>query len=69
MAATNIVRDANTVTEEADAWRLECWQMIRERSDLHFLFLTKRIDRFMDCVPDDWNDGYENVSVGCTVEN
>ena len=55
--------------EEADEWRLECWQMIRERSDLHFLFLTKRIDRFMDCVPEDWNDGYDNVSVGCTVEN
>ena len=55
--------------EEADAWRLECWQMIRERSDLHFLFLTKRIDRFMNCVPEDWNDGYDNVSVGCTVEN
>ena len=55
--------------EEADAWRPECWQMIRERSDLHFLFLTKRIDRFMDCVPKDWNDGYDNVTVGCTVEN
>ena len=43
--------------------------MIRERSDLHFLFLTKRIERFVDCVPEDWNDGYNNVTVGCTVEN
>jgi protein gp37 len=43
--------------------------MIRERSDLHFIFLTKRIERFMNCVPDDWGDGYENVAVGCTVEN
>ncbi|WP_411678840.1 hypothetical protein [Clostridium thailandense] len=32
--------------EEADAWRDECWNMIKERSDLKFLFLTKRIDRF-----------------------
>ncbi|MDE6614494.1 MAG: phage Gp37/Gp68 family protein [Clostridia bacterium] len=55
--------------EDADEWRSECWQMIRERFDLHFLFLTKRIERFMDCVPDDWNDGYDNVTVGCTVEN
>ncbi|MCR1839008.1 DUF5131 family protein [Murimonas intestini] len=55
--------------EEADAWRSECWQMIRERSDLHFIFLTKRIERFPDCIPDDWNDGYENVTVGCTIEN
>lgn len=51
-AVTNTVR-------YADIWREECWQMIRERSDLHFIFLTKRIKRFMDCVPTDWNDGYD----------
>ena len=55
--------------EEADEWRNECWQMIRERSDCNFLFLTKRIDRFMNCVPADWGDGYDNVVVGCTIEN
>ena len=55
--------------EDADAWREDCWRMIRERADLHFLFLTKRIVRFMDCVPADWGEGYENVTVGCTVEN
>ena len=54
---------------EADEWRSECWQMMRERSDLHFLFLTKRIERFIDCIPDDWGEGYDNVTVGCTVEN
>lgn len=55
--------------EEADGWREECWAMIRERQDCTFLFLTKRIERFMDCVPNDWGDGYENVVVGCTIEN
>jgi len=55
--------------EEADAWRPECWAMIRERQDCQFLFLTKRIERFMDCVPNDWKDGYENVVVCCTIEN
>lgn len=55
--------------EEADAWRGECWEMMRERSDLHFLFLTKRIERFETCAPADWGSGYENVTVGCTVEN
>lgn len=55
--------------EDADAWRQECWSMIRERSDLHFLFLTKRIERFAYCAPSDWGNGYENVTVGCTVEN
>jgi len=55
--------------EEADEWRQECWKMIKERSDLDFLFLTTRIERFMQCVPHDWGDGYDNVIVGCTVEN
>jgi protein gp37 len=55
--------------EEADAWRKECWKMIKERSDLNFIFLTKRIERFMECIPDGWNDGYDNVTVGCTIEN
>lgn len=55
--------------EEADCWRDECWSMIKKRSDLNFLFLTKRIDRFRYCIPDDWNDGYDNVIVCCTIEN
>lgn len=55
--------------KDADEWRPECWQMIKQRSDLWFFFFTKRIDRFMECVPDDWGDGYDNVIVGCTVEN
>lgn len=55
--------------EEADEWRKECWQMIKERNDCTFLFLTKRIDRFMNCIPDDWSSGYDNVVVCCTIEN
>ncbi len=55
--------------EEADHWRDECWKMIQERKDLTFLFLTKRIDRFVKCIPHDWGNGYDNVIVCCTVEN
>lgn len=55
--------------DEADTWRKECWNIIMERTDLNFLFLTKRIQRFKDCIPKDWNEGYENVTVGCTIEN
>ncbi len=55
--------------EEADDWRNECWDMIRERSDCHFIFLTKRIDRFESCKPSDWKDGYDNVTVGVSCEN
>lgn len=55
--------------EEADTWRNDCWEIIRERKDLTFLFLTKRIDRFLKCIPGDWNTGYDNVVVCCTIEN
>ena len=53
----------------ADPWRGEAWDYIRERRDLDFIFLTKRIHRLEACLPDDWGDGYENVVIGCTCEN
>lgn len=54
---------------EADEWRVEAWDMIRQRQDLRFLFLTKRIQRFPVSLPEDWGEGYDNVTIGCTVEN
>lgn len=54
---------------DADIWREKCWEIIRERKDLNFLFLTKRIERFEQCIPTDWGQGYDNVTVGCTIEN
>ncbi len=60
---------ADFLISDADPWRAECWGMIKERCDLNFLFLTKRIERFASCIPPDWNNGYDNVTVGCTVEN
>lgn len=55
---------------EADVWRPAAWEMIRLRRDLHFVFFTKRIDRLEECLPADWGAmGYENVTIGCTVEN
>lgn len=55
--------------EDADKWRGEAWDMIRERNDLRFLVITKRIDRFRECLPNDWGDGWDNVTICCTVEN
>ena len=55
--------------EEADGWRAEAWAVIRARPDLHFFMITKRIHRFMDCIPEDWGTGYPNVTIACTVEN
>ncbi|HPF83748.1 MAG TPA: DUF5131 family protein [Bacilli bacterium] len=55
--------------EEADMWRKECFDMMRERKDLKFLFLTKRIDRFKDIMPSYWEEINDNVIVCCTIEN
>lgn len=54
---------------EADEWRKEVWQIIKQRPDLSFMFLTKRIDRFNVSLPEDWGGGYDNVTIGCTCEN
>lgn len=55
--------------EDADPWRTQAWEMIHERSDLHFLMITKRIDRLIQCLPENWGDGYDHVTICCTVEN
>lgn len=55
--------------KDADRWRNECWKMMKERSDCWFYFFTKRIERLEECLPPDWGDGYDNVLIGCTVEN
>lgn len=60
---------SDLLIEEADEWRDEIWSIIRRRDDCLFTFFTKRIDRLEQCLPSDWGVGYENVIIGCTVEN
>ncbi len=55
--------------EEADEWRTEVWKMIRQRSDIAFRLLTKRVHRIKACLPDDWDKGYPNVMLSVTCEN
>ena len=55
--------------EEADQWRDEAWRIIRQRPDIFFRLLTKRPQRFADCLPKDWGDGYDNVMLNVTTEN
>lgn len=55
--------------EEADAWRSDAWEIIKQRSDIRFLICTKRIERFEICKPSDWGEGYNNVSIAVTCEN
>ena len=60
---------SDTFIEEADQWRDEMWEIIKKRCDVIFYILTKRVDRIQQCLPDDWNDGYENVVLNITCEN
>ena len=55
--------------EDADAWREDAWLMIQRRSDLRFFMITKRPERILSSLPDDWGDGYEHVTICCTMEN
>ena len=55
--------------EDADPWRADAWAMMRLRSDLRFMMITKRIDRLQETIPDDWGEGYDNVTICCTIEN
>lgn len=55
--------------DKADQWRDEAWDIIRTRSDVDFCIITKRITRFVESIPDDWGDGWDNVTICVTTEN
>ena len=55
--------------EEADKWRQEAWQIIKQRPDVVFYILTKRPERVVNCLPEDWGNGLENVFFNITAEN
>ncbi len=55
--------------EEADAWRDEAWDYIRQRRDVTFSLLTKRADRILDHLPRDWGEGWEHVQFAVSAEN
>ena len=54
---------------DADDWRTEAWDMMRERSDCSFFIITKRPERIIDHLPSDWKDGWEHVRIAVTCEN
>lgn len=55
--------------EEADQWREEAWDVVRQRPDVVFILVTKRPERVFTHLPKDWNDGWENIWFHVTVEN
>lgn len=55
--------------EEADQWRPEAWQIIKDTPHHIYQILTKRPERILDNLPSDWGDGYPNVWLGVSVES
>lgn len=55
--------------EDADPYRQQVWDIMKQRPDVIFYLLTKRPERFEQCLPDDWGLGYENVQLCVTAEN
>lgn len=55
--------------EEADGWRDEAWDIMRQRPDVKFFLLTKRPQRVSGCLPEDWGSGWENIFLNVTCEN
>ncbi len=55
--------------EEADDWRGEAWDIIKQTPQFTYLILTKRVDNILDRLPPDWGEGYPNVWLGPTVES
>lgn len=55
--------------DKADPWRKEVWDMIRLRNDLCITIITKRVERVRSCLPPDWGDGWEHVTLCVTMEN
>ncbi len=53
---------------QADLWREEAWQVIRDCRNLIWLVLTKRPERIEKHLPANWNDGqgYPHVWLGTT---
>lgn len=55
--------------EEADPWRADAWEIMRQRPDVIFFLLTKRPQRVEKCLPPDWGEGWENIFFNVTCEN
>lgn len=54
---------------DADQWRDEAWEVIRQTPQHTYQILTKRPERASLHLPKDWGLGWENVWLGTSVEN
>lgn len=68
-SAIHVCLTSDFFLREADGWRGEAWDMMRERRDVKFFLITKRPERVADCLPSDWENGWENIALSVTCEN
>jgi len=54
---------------DADDWREEAWDMMRERRDCTFFMITKRPERIAEHLPPDWGDAWKHVTIAVTCED
>lgn len=55
--------------QDADEWRAEAWEIIRNTRGYTYIILTKRPENIKDRLPDDWGAGYPNVWLLVSAEN
>jgi protein gp37 len=55
--------------EEADPWRADAWDVIRQTPESTYQILTSRPERILECLPPDWGPGWSNVWMGTTIGN
>lgn len=53
--------------EDIDSYRHEAWDIIRRCPQHTFQILTKRPERIMQHLPEDWGEGWDNVWLGTSV--
>lgn len=53
--------------EDIDSYRHEAWDIIRQCPQHTFQILTKRPERILQSLPDDWGFGWDNVWLGTSV--
>lgn len=55
---------------EADPWRADAWEVIRNTMNLRYLILTKRPEEIAGRLPSDWGpQGFPNVAIGASIHD
>jgi protein gp37 len=54
--------------EDADPWRAEAWDIIRQTPQHTYQILTKRPELIRERLPEDWGAGWPHVWLGVSVE-